>query len=138
MPDASDPLHDADTNTLVLETGRRLERASLKLVPAGKDGSGKPLTLGPRIRAIKDQLGPEAWEAYQRWAKQRNAYTHAEISEIEDRDAFRQNFTIVERRLKQLSKPKRKPKAKPSTREGGNWLLVIVALLGLAVVYFSC
>ena len=140
-----DDLADADVSTLVLETGRRLEQAVRKLAPDSVDAKGKPLTLGPRMRQLRTELGPDAWRAFQDWSRERNAYTHAEISTLSDADTFRQNFFLVEQRLRQIAKPKPKPKttrkrkaATPTPDRGANFLLVLVLAAAIAVAYFSC
>ena len=138
----SDPLDDADTNTLVLETGRRLERAVRKLIPDRLDAQGKPLTLGPRMRQLRERLGPEAWAAYEAWSRERNAYTHAEIAALSDEAAFRQNFATVEHRLRALArKPRRKRKSTPAgdaARRGPNVVLAVVLTLAAVAAYYSC
>lgn len=146
MPKRLDDLADADVSTLVLETGRRLEQAVRKLVPDGVDAKGKPLTLGPRMRQLRTELGPEAWRAFEDWSRERNAYTHAHSTDLADADAFRQNFLLVERRLRQLAKPKPKPRAKANPRRrsaatrdrGADVLLGLAIAAALSVVYFSC
>ena len=98
MPD----LRDADVNTLVLESGRRIESLAKAIVTDETDAYGKPLMLGERMRLLADRLEPETRRAYREWSRARNAYVHAEHDAIPDQAGFYEQYREVAEALAQL------------------------------------
>ena len=119
MPD----LRDADVNTLVLESGRRIEALAKAIVTDEARPDGKPLMLGERMRLLRDRLDADVWRAYQAWSRARNAYVHAEEEAIPSAAAFHAHYRTVAEALERLTavptdgdpepRPKRRRAAPP-------------------------
>ena len=122
----------ADVDSLVVQSGRELERAARVLVPEERDPEGKPLMLGPRMYRLRDRLDDDTWAAYHAWATERNAYVHGESEALTDPEAFRQNFTAVLEALEALSETADEPEAESLTP------VVLVVLVGVLGLLYAC
>jgi len=125
----SKKLRKADLDVLVLQTGRHLEQAARELVPEARDPEGKPLMLGPRMYRLRDQLADEDWEAYQSWAKERNAYVHGEADSLSDHESFHNNYEQVLAALQALATDEQEEEALPV----GLILLALALVCGLLI-----
>ena len=109
-----DDLRDAPLDTLVLESGRRIETLAKAVVTGERDAAGKPLMLGERMRLLRDRLDADAWRAYGGWSRARNAYVHAEEDAVPDPYVFYLQYAIVSAALRDLGgagvKPPREKK----------------------------
>lgn len=122
--------HESDS--LVIQSGRELERAARALVPEARDPEGKPLMLGPRMYRLRDRLGDEVWEAYRAWARERNAYVHGESDAIADPEAFRQNFELTLEALTELAD------TPPAEREESITPIVLVVVAVALGLLYAC
>ena len=117
-------------DSLVVQSGRDLERAARALVPEARDPDGKPLMLGPRMYRLRDRLDDDAWAAYQAWARERNAYVHGESEAIADPDAFRQNYEQTLAALTALTEA-----SEPEAEESLTPIVVLVVAVVLGLLY---
>jgi len=125
-------LRKAELDVVVVQTGRRLERAARELVPELTNIEGKPLMLGERMFRLKDHFDEEVWKAYQAWAQQRNKYIHNEIDSIPDKETFIENFELVLDELEALATVEDEPESEPV------WIYVILAFCISGLVYYAC
>jgi len=125
-------LRKADLDTVVVQTGRRLEGAARELVPERANEDGKPLMLGERMFRLKDHFDDDVWDAYQAWAGQRNKYIHNEIDSIPDKEAFIENFELVLDELEALA----------TIEEEGEpesiWIYIFIVLALMGLIYYAC
>lgn len=124
-------LRKAEVDVLVVQTGRELERAARELIPEDRDPEGKPLMLGPRMYRLRDQLDDEAWQAYQAWAAERNAYVHGQTDSLKDRDAFFENYKIVLDELEALNEVE-------EDQSGGITNIVIFIIALVVGLMYAC
>ena len=101
MPD----LRDADLNTLVLESGRRIEALAREVNPDAAAPDGKPLLLGERMRLLRAHFGEEDWRAFRSWSRARNAYVHAEENAVPDIETFHTDYLRVVAALRAVVVP---------------------------------
>ena len=99
MPD----LRTADLNTLVLESGRRIEALAKAATPDATEPNGKPLMLGERMRLLRDRLPDGDWRAFRSWSRARNAYVHAEGNTTPDVETLHGDYLRVTAALRQLA-----------------------------------
>jgi len=125
-------LRKAELDVVVVQTGRRLERAARELVPELTNIEGKPLMLGERMFRLKDHFDEEVWKAYQAWAQQRNKYIHNEIDSIPDKETFIENFELVLDELEALATIEEEPESESV------WIYVILAFCISGLVYYAC
>ncbi len=137
-------LRDAEVATLVIESGRHLEALAKGLITAKTGPDGKPLMLGERMRDLKERLDKPTWLAYRAWSKERNAYVHAEQTDLTDRERFYENYTLVAAALGKLQKPRRKRKSarKPrgktkASSGGGRYVLLATAIVAAIALYYA-
>ncbi len=134
-------LRDAAVGTLVIESGRYIEALAKKIVTAGTGPDGKPLMLGERMRELKDRLDEPTWQAYRAWSAERNAYVHAERSDLTDRERFFEDFAAVAAGLGRLQKRRRKRGAKagatPQTAAAGRYVALAAAIVALVASYYA-
>lgn len=124
MPD----LRVADTNTLVLESGRRIEALAKAIASLEIDGEGRPLMLGERMKLLRGRLDAGTWRAYRSWSRARNAYVHAEEDAVPDVGGFHRDYLRVAEALRALvaeaeadmgTRDTRKPRAPRKPQSGG-------------------
>ena len=127
----SKKLRKADLDTLVIQSGRQLERAARELVPEERDPEGKPLMLGPRMYRLRDQLDEETWNAYQAWAAERNAYVHGQSDAISDREAFFDNYQEVREALEALNEQEQEEAGLPIA-------LIVLSIAIVCALLIAC
>ncbi len=135
-------LRDADTATLVVESGRHIEGLAKALVTARTDADGKPLMLGERMRELKARLDEPTWRAYRAWAAERNAYVHAEQTDLTDRDQFFEDYRAVATALGKLQGKPRKRRAKASAKTAPRpsalrYVLLALLTVALTAAYYT-
>lgn len=124
-------LRKAEVGILVVESSRRLEGAARELVPEERGPDGKPLTLGARMYRLRDQLEDDTWAAFQRWLTERNAYVHAEIDAVEDRERFHDDFETVLEELEALA-------AVEDDAEGAPVGVILFAIAVVCALLLAC
>ena len=131
MPDRA--LRKADTDTLVVQTGRDLERLARRCVPEERDPEGQTLTLARRMYRLRDQLSDEAWAAYEAWAAARDAYQRGDADGLAHRKRFYRDYAAVAEELAALAEQP----ADAEDGEGVAWV-VAVAVAVLCGLIISC